>query len=619
MEKNIRIRFFVFCSITALIAVIILWRFFSLMVLQKSPIASTSQQTIVERGPILDRNGRILAIQNQLDSVETWIPYIDNIEQTAKLLSETLDLDYETLESQIKSRRGSMWIKRKITPTESTAVKQLIDDGKLEGVFLRKEYGRNYPKQRLASHLLGYTGTDNIGLDGLEYTLNDVLSPDPGLSSQNELYGNQLFLTIDSTIEFFAEKYAAEALVEHKAESVMIIVMDAKNADILACASVPDFDPNTFYEFSEADRKNRAFSMAYEPGSVMKVFSIASFLELGGINLNSHFYCGGSYENDSIPEAIGDLGVYGDLTPAGIIKYSSNVGAAYASETVDRDDFYNMLKALGFGSQTQLPLPGESSGLLRTTDKWSARSKPTIAFGQEMLVSAIQMATAATVFSNEGMLLRPHIIDRILSPDGSTIEKMEREPAKRVFSPQTAQAMLLMMETATEEGGTGHRLKTEGLRISAKTGTSQVIDPATGSYSDENFIASCLAIFPTDDPQLIIYVVIQNPKGASYYGGRIASPIAKQIIDETVPYLGIKKSTDTVLTHSGKITIPQDSNYVIKSQIPDFTGLSKRKLLFLFNDDRFVINMTGEGWAVRQTPPAGTSVTDGMEISIEFE
>ena len=619
MDKNIKIRFIFFSVVTLLISLLIIWRYFSLMVLQPSPETAAVRAAEVERGPILDRNGRILAIQNQLDSVETWIPYIENPEKTVQLLSEALDLDYDELLTDIKSRRGSMWIKRKITPTESEAVKALQEQGELPGVYLRKEYGRNYPKQRLASHLLGYTGTDNIGLDGLEYTMNDILSPDPSLSDKEEMYGNQLFLTIDSNIEFFAEKYAADALIEHKAESVMIVVMDAKNADLLACASVPDFDPNTFNEFSDEDRKNRAFSMAYEPGSVMKVFSIASFLELGGIGLNTHFYCGGSYENDDFPNAIGDLGVYGDLTPAGIIKFSSNVGAAYASETVSRNDFYQMLRSLGFGSQTQMPIPGESSGLLRSPERWSARSKPTIAFGQEMLVSAVQMATAATVFSNEGVLLKPHIIDRILSSDGQTIENINREPVHRVFSPQTAQAMLLMMETATEEGGTAHRLRTEGLRISAKTGTSQVIDPDTGTYSDENFIASCLAIFPTDDPQLIIYVVIQNPKGASYYGGRIASPIVKSIIDETVPYLGINRSTDTVLQHSGKISVPQNLNITVEDTLPDFTGMPKRRLLNLFNDDRLIISFSGEGWVVRQSPPPGTPVADRMELSIEFE
>ena len=619
MDKNIKIRFIFFTIVTILISLIIIWRYFSLMVLQNTPVTAAEHTTVVERGPILDKNGRILAIQNQLDSVETWIPYIEDVEETVQLLSETLELNYEELLTRISTRRGSMWIKRKITPTESLAVKALKEQGKLEGIYLRKEYGRNYPKQRLASHVLGYTGTDNIGLDGLEYTMNDILSPDPSLTDQNELYGNQLFLTIDSNIEFFAEKFAAEALEEHKAESVMIVVMDARNADLLACASVPDFDPNTFYDYTVDERKNRAFSMAYEPGSVMKVFSIASFLELGGIGINTHFYCGGSYENEDIPEPIGDLGVYGDLTPAGIIKYSSNVGAAYASETVSRDDFYHMLRSLGFGSQTQMPVPGESSGLLRSPDKWSTRSKPTIAFGQEVLVSAVQMAAAATVFSNEGVLLRPHIIDRILSPDGQTIENIAREPVSRVFSPQTAQAMLLMMETATEEGGTAHRMRTEGLRISAKTGTSQVIDPDTGTYSKENFIASALAIFPTDDPQLIIYVVIQNPKGASYYGGRIASPIVKKIIDETVPYLGIRRSTDTVLQHSGQISVPPNLNLIIDDTIPDFTGMPKRRLLNLFNDDRLILHFNGEGWVVSQSPPPGTAVGEHMEIFIEFE
>ena len=443
--------------------------------------------------------------------------------------------------------------------------------------------------------------------------------PDPSLFEQDEIYGNQLFLTIDTNIEFFAEKFAAEALEVHKAESVMVVVMDADNADILACASMPDFDPNTFYKFSDSERKNRAFSIAYEPGSVIKVFSIASILELGGINLNSHFYCGGIYESDEFPNPIRDLGVYGDLTLAGIIKYSSNVGAAYAAETVSKEDFYQMMLALGFGRRTELPLPGESSGLLRTPDRWSARSKPTIAFGQEMLVSAIQMATAATAFSNNGVLLKPHIIDKILSPDGNVIEETRREPQRRVFSPETARAMLLMMETATENGGTAHRMRTEGLRISAKTGTSQVIDPSTGTYSDENYIASALAIFPTEDPELIIYVVIQNPKGSSYYGGRIASPVVKKMIDETVPYLGIKRETDIVVEHSGKIKVPGSTQIRVGSELPDFTGLTKRQIVHLLGDNRFKFHITGEGWIKTQSPPAGTPVTDGMEIYLEFE
>lgn len=619
MDKNIKIRFIFFLAVTAVISLIIISRFFSLMVLQNTPVTESPAGTLVERGPILDRNGRILAIQNQLDSVESWIPYVENIEETAKLLSEALNLDFDDLLDDMTARRGSLWIKRKITPTESETIKQLIDEDKLPGIYLRKEYGRNYPKQRLASHILGYTGTDNIGLDGIEYTMNDILSPEPTNSGFDEEYGNQLFLTIDTNIEFFAEKYAAEAMIEHDPDSVMIVVMDAKNGDILAGASMPDFDPNTFYDFPEESRKNRAFSSAFEPGSVMKVFSLASFLDLGGIGINTHFYCGEEYINDNIPEPISDLSVYGDLTPAGIIKYSSNIGAAYASDTVSKTDFYQMLRGLGFGSQTQLPIPGESSGLLRLPEKWSARSKPTISFGQEILVSAIQLATAATVFANDGVLLKPHIIDRILSPDGQVIEEMSREPLRRVFKPETAQAMLQMMETATEPGGTAHRMKTEGLRISAKTGTSQVIDPKTGTYSKENFIASALAVFPTEDPQLIIYVIIQNPKGESYYGGRIASPIVKKMIDETVLYLGISRSTDSVIQHSGKISVPEQTQLTVKDILPDFTGMPKRSLLNLFNDERFIIQMSGEGWVVNQNPPPGTEVTDGMELNLEFK
>ncbi len=619
MDKKIGRRFLFFSIVTAILLLIIVWKYFSLMVLNHQDTAQITSKPVVERGPILDRNGRILAIQNQLDSVETWIPYVSNPEETAQYLSTILELDYNNLLISFTTRHNSMWIKRKITPTESEEIRKLKETGKLEGVYLRKEYGRNYPEKRLASHIIGYAGTDNIGLDGIEYTMNDILSPKPELRDENDVYGNQLFLTIDTNIEYFAEKYAAETMEVHKADAVMIVVMDARNGDILASATMPDFDPNTFGDFTEAERRNRTVSSAYEPGSIMKIFSISSFMELRGISPSSHFYCDGTYENEAIPEPIRCLGTHGSLTPAGIIKYSCNAGAAYASDTVSNSDFYQMLTALGFGGQTQLPMPGESSGLIRSPDKWSARSKPTISFGQEILVSAVQVASAATVFANDGVLLRPHIVDRILSPDGKVIEEVEREPVRRVFSPETARGMLLMMETATEDGGTAHRLRTEGLRISAKTGTSQVIDPKTGSYSDENYIASCLAIFPTDDPRLIIYVVIQNPKGVSYYGGTIAAPVAKKIIDETVPYLGIPKTTDIVLEHTGHISVPKDKTVTVEEKIPDFTGMTKRQLLPLLNDKRFSLKLSGEGWVVKQTPEPGTELTPGMEILLELE
>ena len=573
----------------------------------------------IERGPILDRNGRILAIQNEMDSVEAWMPYVSSPREAASLLGEVLHLDIPSLLKRMEGRRGSLWIKRKITPSESEQIRRLQEDEQLPGIFLRKEYGRSYPEQNLAAHLIGYAGTDNIGLEGLEYTMNEVLSPGSRLNPSLERYGNQIFLTLDVNIQYFTEKLARQAFEEHDADSVIMLAMDAKNADILAYVSIPDFDPNNFGSTSLEARRNRPIAAAFEPGSVFKVFSLASLIELEGISSSTKFYCDGSYEHESFPGSIGCLGNHGWVTPYEIIKYSCNTGANYASETVSKAEFYGLLWDFGFGSATQLPLPGESNGLLRAPEQWSARSKPTLAMGQEILVSAVQVVTAATAFTNGGLLLKPHVIDRIVSPNGKIIKTHPRETVRQVLSPETAAEILLMMETATEEGGTAWRLKIPGIRVSSKTGTAQMADPETGKYSDSAFGASCLAIFPTDEPQYILYILIEAPKGDSYYGGTIAAPVMKQLINELILYTDMPRGGETVVDHPGRISLSRPKPLVLNKVLPDFTGLSKRELLPLFEVENLVVHIRGEGWVVRQAPPPGTPLKEGLVLTLELE
>ena len=619
-EKPHRRRFIAFFILTLVLSLIILGRYFFLMVLTPaSNRPSTAKEERIERGPILDRNGRILAIQNEMDSVEAWMPYVRDPRQTASLLGNILKIAPSSLLEKMQSRRGSLWIKRKITPTEGDQIRKLQEEKQLPGIYLRKEYGRSYPEQNLAAHLIGYAGIDNIGLEGLEYTMDDVLSPGNLLNPSQERYGNQIFLTLDVNIQYFTEKLAREAFEENNADSVTMLVMDAKNADILAYVSIPDFDPNNFSSAPQEKRKNRPIVTAFEPGSVFKVFSLASLMGLGGISPTSQFHCNGSYENDNFPGSINCLGIHGWVTPYEIIKYSCNAGASYASDTVTNAEFYGFLRDFGFGIATQLPLPGESNGLLRPPEKWSARSKPTLAMGQEILVSAVQLITAATVFTNGGLLLKPHVIDRIVSPNGKVIQSYRREPVRQVISPEVATEILLMMETATEEGGTAWRLKTPGIRVSSKTGTAQMADPETGKYSDSAFGASCLAIFPTDNPQYILYILIETPKGDSYYGGTIATPVVKQLIDELSLYGDIPRIGETEVDHSGRISLPQPKRLVLGEVLPDFTGFSKRELLPLFKKEDLIIHIEGEGWVVRQNPPPGTPLKPGLVLTLELE
>lgn len=591
------------------------------MILNSAPPERADSQPKIERGPILDKNGRILAIQNKLYSVDCWLPYVKDRQETSKLLAQILGMDSEKLLNRMNSRTGSMWIKRKISPSESDRIRALKNQGELDGIYLREDYGRNYPQQRLASHILGYVGTDNTGLDGLEYTLNDILAPAP----QNRpaqtpvIYGNQVFLTLDVNAQYMTEKLVRTAQEEHDAESVTVLALDALTGDFIAYASSPDFNPNAFQDYSEFERRNRPLSSAYEPGSVQKIFSIASFIELDAITPYDHFFCDGSYHADFLEQPITCLGNHGNVTAREILKYSCNAGAAYASEKVSPENFYRQLSAFGFGSQTGLPMPGESFGLLRAPEQWSLRSKATIAFGQEILVSAVQVITAGTVFANNGLLLKPHIIDKIVSPDGKIIEDYGREPVQRVISPEAAKAVLLMMESATEDGGTAHRLQTEGLRISAKTGTAETIDPDTGLYSDKDFIASCLAIFPTEAPQVIIYAVIEKPRSFSYYGGRIAAPLVKQVMDKLIPHLGIQLSGTPRTEHSGRVTIEPPADPELGETMPDLTGLSKREIMPLMQDRRFRFDIRGEGWVTGQSPDPGAPLTEETTIILELQ
>ncbi len=614
-------RFVFFSILTIIFVLLLIFRYIQIMIIDPpSGPQYTPHKPIVERGPILDRNGRILAIQTRLNSVTAWMPTVEDKDKTARQLASILNISDSSILQKFNSHSGFLYVKRKITPTESAKIEKLISEGYLPGITLEPEYGRNYPEKELAAHLTGFTGTDNIGLDGLELTYNGILSPDME-ANDNIIYGNQLFLTIDLTIQYFSEKLAREAYKKYSADSVMILVMDAKSGDFLSYTSIPEFDPNNFISASKTEKENRPVTYAYEPGSVFKIFSLASMMEIGGITQNSHFYCDGYYEK-TFPEEtvkINCLGIHGDVTPQTIIEYSCNAGAAYASDTVSVLDFYLKLSDFGFGTRTGLPLPGETSGLLKKPEFWSGRTKPTIAIGQEISVSAVQMITAATVLTNKGTLLKPHIVRKIVSPEGKLIKEFERTPVRNVLSPSVARAILDDMETATSPHGTARRLRVDGLRISAKTGTAQKINPKTRKYSKNAFVASTMAIFPSENPAVIVYAVIDNPKGPEYYGGRIVAPLVKELTEKIIPALGIKKSTDISIQHAGvvRITLPQKFNF--GDTLPDLSGFAKRQLLPLFAIEGVTVKIDGEGWVISQEPAPGTRITKGMVIKLKLK
>jgi cell division protein FtsI (penicillin-binding protein 3) len=620
-------RLLVFASLLALVALALVGRLVQLMIVVPAQNAEESLLLPeVERGAILDRRGRIMAITTRQQRASAWVPSVENPAESAELLSAILGIEKDRLLDMFRRRPGYALIKRKLTPDEAAGIRARKDEGKLAGIRLEDDFGRFYPEGRLASHVVGFVGLDSVALSGIEHTFNDELAPQPVGTDAEPVFGNQVFLTIDGDIQFIVEKIARRAIAATRADSLMILVMDARTSEILAWSSLPDFDPNEFQQESppvSADSLiDRPLVLAYEPGSVFKIFSIASLLELGTIDADSRFLCRGFYEK---PLRSGEtirikcIAEHGEVTPQRILQYSCNAGAAYASDTADETSFAAMIERFGFGQVTGLPLLGETPGILREVARWSARSKPTIAIGQEVSVSAAQVLAAAGALANGGTLLRPRLVRRIVSPGGKVVKEFARETVAQAVSPRVAREILDMMETATAPAGTARRAAVEGLRISAKTGTAQVASKTTGTYSEKDFIASVIGVFPTDDPRLVAYVVIQNPRGESYFGSTIAAPVLHEVAAALADAMNIPRAGSDIVSHPGEVSVAVPRGAEIGEVMPDLAGTPKKLLLGLLLRDDIAVTLRGSGVVVRQSPPPGTPVQKGTAIVLELE
>ncbi len=361
---------------------------------------------------------------------------------------------------------------------------------------------------------------------------------------------------------------------------------------------------------------------AYEPGSVFKIFSLAALLDSGSIQEDTVFHCDGAYERTMSNGEIATircLGSHGDVTAREIIIYSCNSGAAYASDTIASGPFYDRLRKFGFGGRTFAGNPGETAGFFRDTSRWSERSKPTIAMGQEIAVSAYQMIQAASAIANDGILVHPKIVSRIISNDGKMIKNYNNGSPERILSAETAQAIRRYMQDVTLNIGTGWRASVEDISLAVKTGTAELIDPETGKYSDTDFVASCIALLPAENPSLILYIAIVKPQGASYLGGRIAAPPIREAAESLTDYLGIPRGRNPQVSHPGTITIADGVSAEAGEMMPDFSGYSKRQLMPLLMRDDLQVEILGDGWVTRQSPPPGTPLNAGDSILLELE
>jgi cell division protein FtsI (penicillin-binding protein 3) len=619
------IRHYIILAATVIVAGMTIVRYGQLALEPVKPSGTLAGDVIAIRGPIYDREGRLLAVDTDLYDISIWKPSIDKRKEAvfAGALASALGADDAALLQAIGGAGPDFtYIARRVSGDVARAVEKAVESTGMHGVRLDRVSGRVYPERALAAHLVGFVGTENRGLAGAEAAFDQLLSADPKKAVGSYAYGDAVYLTMDADLQFRLESLGRQALKENSAEALALVAVEARTGAVLAYVSLPDFDPNTFLSADRSTWVDRVSMYAYEPGSVFKVYSMASLMALGGIDERSTFLCDGAYEHATASGediVIKCLGTHGRVNLTNILEYSCNAGAAYASNTVSTIDFYAKIREFGFAERPGADLSGENPGLIRRPEEWSGRTKPTIAIGQELLVTAMQMAGAATVIANGGILVRTRTLGRIVSPEGVTVDNPQPIAVRRVMEERDAKAVLGAMEASVLESGTGRRARIDDLRMSVKTGTAQMIDPATRRYSDTDFIASTIALFPGEAPEYIVYAAIFKPKGASIFGGRIAAPLVRDAANIIADLYGVARSGTQTLSHSGRIVVSGVESVRIGETMPDLRGVPKRALTALLEREDLIVEIVGEGWVREQSPNPGEPVAKGAAIILRLE
>ena len=615
-----RKRIFFCFIIVGLLILITVVSYFNLAI---QPITAKAKNIAkVERGAIVDRHGVPLAVQTIFYRIGVNTKEIKDKQDFALKMCSVLDMTEDALFEKIDKKREYVILKKKATMAEYDEIRSLALDCGFRNINYEQLPGRIYPNNSMASQLIGYMGDEGYGLAGIEFSQQQILSPAIDASKENPEQGKNIYLTIDTTLQYKLEQIAYDAITETQAESMIMIAADCKTGEILSYISLPSADLNDYGMASNEAKLNRPSTNAYEPGSVFKIFTVGIVTDEKGISANDSFLCDGAYEKrlgNGETVRIKCLEHHGWLTPREALKYSCNDVLGQISDRISDDQFINRIKQLGFGEKTGIELSGETSGFVKDPDNktWSARSKPTIAIGQEISVSALQMVQAATAIANGGVPVKLRVISKITDKEGNTVYEAAPEERERAFSKGTADYILSCMET-TATTGTGSRANIGDVAIGVKTGTAQMADKENGGYSDTDFLSNCIAIFPVDEPQIILYIVIEKAKGETY-AGRIVAPVIGKAADVIIDHMGMSRGKAASVEHNGIINIPRSTTIKLGALMPDFTGFSKKELLPLTNLPEVKININGSGWVTSQNPAPGTPISQGTVIELYLE
>ncbi len=580
------------------------------------------------RGSILDRRGRVLAESVAAESIYADPQAIGDRDQTAKALASVtaLQLTARELKARLTSTGGFVWIARQLPLEGAAAVKAL----RLPGVYFLEEHRRSYPRAMLAANVVGYVGLDGEGLGGIEHSFDAQVHGRAGRvtllrDARRGMYlvggqgpnrpidGNDVVLTIDSVVQFIAERALTRATEQYHAAGGVAIVMDPRDGRILAMASNPTFDPNQFRDFSPDDRRNRAVQDMYEPGSTFKIVTASAGLEEGVVTPSQILDCGDGFiqiGNTQIHEH--GHSRYGLITFEDVMVHSSNVGAIRVGLALGQDRFYSYIRRFGFGERTGVTLPGEAQGRVRRTQQWSQLSNASMSIGQEIGATPLQVLSAIATVANGGVRIPPRIVEKVTDVHGTTIYTPPPAVPVRVISERTA-AVLNEILKAVVAKGTGAPAALAEHVVAGKTGTAQ--KAGRGGYSDK-VVASFGGYVPADRPQLAILVVIDEPKDAEY-GGTVAAPAFKEIAESTLRYLGVSPSIParTIDVSAPMLaTFSQTPAPTVGSEVPELRGLDARAAVALATRSGFRVRASGSGVVQTQEPLPGEALPKDHQV-----
>ncbi|NQU15818.1 MAG: transpeptidase family protein [Desulfobacteraceae bacterium] len=645
-----------------------LWaRAYQLQVLESDHLKAIARQGYIgktklppKRGTIYDREGHELALSVEVASIYAHPRRVKEKARTARDLSRILEEKRENILRLLKSKRSFCWIKRKIAPDVAKKVMALD----LKGVGVIPETRRYYPGREIAAHLIGFAGTDHQGLEGLEKKYDKHLKgPDYSLIHMRDALGRpfaisrpnpsghgirDLILTIDKDIQYKAQQALKSAVEKTKAKGGHCLVVDPMTGEILAMATVPEFNPNIFSEYSPAQWRNRSITDCFEPGSTIKAFLLSAALEESVVSPSTKFDCEqGEFKIGR--NVVHDTHQYDVLSVSDIVVRSSNIGAIKIGKKLGYEKFTTYLKKLGFGSKTGIDLLGERNGFIRPAKNARAIDQATVFFGQGMTTTSLQLAMAMSAIANGGKLMRPYVVKSIVDRSTGNVEKRRPRVVRRVFSQKTAKEAARILEGVTGQDGTAPKAAIRGFRVAGKTGTSQKVDPKTKQYSRTKYVAVFVGFVPLVQPKLVILVVVDEPKGSAY-GGVVAAPVFRKVGRWALNHLRVNPTkTPSSLAHAPEAV--SDSHVTLlgkrgdnagteaqrgpgtnatsgevgriadelrEGSLPEFSGLGMREVLKRGRALGLKVHLEGTGLAFRQEPSAGTPLQEVAAVNVSF-